>query len=309
MWKLWLFPEQASEFAKHVDYLTGGLLALGTFFTLAIVVALIVLMTRYRKGNDVDRHLDSPDHPLLEITWTVVPTIIALGVFVWGTLLFFEFKQIPEDALEIQVIGKQWMWKVQHANGRREVNEVHVPAGQPIKLTMISQDVLHSFFLPEFRVKQDVIPGRYTQMWFEAMPEKAGNEYHLFCAEYCGTDHSRMIGKVVVMEPSDYQTWLTQGNLASSPASAGEQLFTQLGCFACHNDNSKSRGPDLAGKFGTEETLDDGSKVAIDEAYIQESMLYPAAKKVKGYEPIMPAFAGQLNQEEIANIIAYIKSL
>lgn len=310
MEQLRIIPVAASEFAWQNDYLIWALTLLSVFF-FALVLSLVVFFAiRYRKGAAVNRNLKSPDNTLLELTWTIIPTFLALAVFCWSAFLFFDFKRIPEGAMEIQIIGKQWMWKAQHPNGRREVNTLHVPKGQPIKLIMTSQDVIHSFFIPAFRAKMDVLPGRYTQMWFE--PNRVGR-YRLYCAEYCGTEHALMGGWVYVMEPEDYERWLTEGNVrtaaAATPQAAGEQLFAAKGCVTCHAEGSGARGPNLAGAFGSIQTMQDGTQVKVDEDYIRESILYPQAKIVQGYAPLMPTFKNQLREEEIMNLISYIKSL
>jgi cytochrome c oxidase subunit 2 len=231
--------------------------------------------------------------------------MLVMVMFVWGADLFLEQSIPPQAAEEIYVVGKQWMWKIQHSNGRREINELHVPVGRAIKLTVASQDVIHSFYVPAFRIKQDVIPGQYRTMWFEATRP---GEYHLFCAEYCGTDHSGMIGRVVVMEDLDYQTWLG-GYTEETPVQAGEKLFTQFDCANCHESGRLRRGPVLGGLFGREVPLQDGRMVLFDETYIRESILDPRAKIARGFPPIMPTFRGQLTEEQIIAIIAYIKSL
>jgi cytochrome c oxidase subunit 2 len=227
-------------------------------------------------------------------------------LFVWGAMVFFHAQRPPRGAIEIYAVGKQWMWKFQHMDGQREINELHVPIGQPVKLTMISQDVIHSFFVPAFRVKQDVLPGRYTTVWFQAT--RTGR-YHLFCAEYCGTQHSGMIGSVVVMEPAQYQAWLSGGGGEGSLAQSGEKLFQDLACNTCHRSDSGARGPDLAGIFGSQVTLQAGQKLVADEAYIRESILNPQAKLVMGFQPIMPTFQGQVSEEGLMSLVAYIKSL
>ena len=231
--------------------------------------------------------------------------ILVTVMFLWGADLFLEQSIPPQGAEEVYVVGKQWMWKVQHSNGRREINELHVPVGRAVKLTVASQDVIHSFFIPAFRVKQDVVPGQYRTMWFQAT--KPG-QYHLFCAEYCGTDHSKMIGRVVVMQDLDYQTWLG-GYTAESPVQAGEKLFTQFDCVNCHESGRRQRCPTLGGLYGTQVPLVSGGTVLFDEAYIRESILDPRAKVAAGYEPVMPTYRNQVTEEQMLALIAYIKSL
>ena len=235
----------------------------------------------------------------------VIPTIAGLFFFVWGALLYNDYLNTPPGALEIDVVAKQWMWKIQHPNGNREVNELHVPVGRPVNLTMSSHDVLHSFYVPEFRLKQDVIPGRFTKLWFEAT--KPG-VYYLFCAEYCGTEHSKMGGKVYVMEPEEYSEWLA-GGPKKSPVEAGEFLFEQFGCITCHSGKTGARGPNLVGVFGSEVPLANGETVLADENYIAESILNPTTKIVEGYTPLMPNFSNQISQDDIGYLIAYIKSI
>lgn len=303
-----VLPEQASAFAAQVDYLIWVLTGLSVFFTVLVVGLVVFLSIRYRKGTKVDRYLESPDHTGLELTWTIIPTIMALAVFVWAAWLFGIYAQVPEGAMEINVVGKQWMWHIQHPNGRREVNQLHVPMGRPVKLTMTSQDVIHSFFLPSLRTKMDVLPGRYTTQWFNAT--KPG-VYRLFCAEYCGTEHSRMVGTIVIQTPEEYEKWLTTGNVDSAgpPESQGEKLFAKLGCVTCHMSGDLTRAPRLHGIFGKDVQLQSGETVQVNEEYLQESILVPTAKLVTGYSPLMPTYKNQVSQDDIQSLIAYIKSL
>jgi cytochrome c oxidase subunit II len=320
--KLPLFPEQASTLAPSVDLFYFFLIGVSLFFGLLIATLLIVFAVRFRRrpGDGVPQpiHGSTP----LELLWSVIPFTIAMVIFTWGAVLFFRMARPPDDAHEVFVVGKQWMWKVQHLEGRREINELHVPIGQAVKLTMTSEDVIHSFYVPAFRMKADVLPGRYSTAWFEAT--KVG-EYHLFCAEYCGTEHSGMIGRVVVMEPADYQAWLSQtgpsGMAATSggpvtapaavvsPVAAGEALFNQKACATCHQPQGGALGPSLVGLYGHTVKLQDGSEVVADEAYLRESILDPTAKMVAGFQPVMPTFQGQLDEEQVLQLIQYIKSL
>jgi cytochrome c oxidase subunit 2 len=242
----------------------------------------------------------------LEIVWSVIPFGLTMIMFTWGAEIFFRESRPPADALPIYVVGKQWMWKLQHMEGRREINELHIPLGRAVKLTMTSEDVIHSFFVPAFRVKQDVVPGRYSTIWFK--PTKAG-KYHLFCAEFCGTNHSRMIGWVYVMEPQDYQAWLSGGSATGSLAENGQKLFQSLACANCHKPDGAGRCPILTGVFGSNVKLAGGGTVKAGEAYIRESILQPQAKVVAGYEPIMPTFQGLVTEEEVLQLVEYIKSL
>jgi cytochrome c oxidase subunit II len=299
-----LFPEQASTLAPQVDYLYGFLIAVTTFFTALIVVFVVGFAIKYRRRPG--REAEQTETVMgLELLWTAIPTILVLVIFIWGAALFLAETVPPKGAQDIFVVGRQWMWKVQHPNGRREINELHVPVGRAVKLTLASQDVVHSFYIPAFRVKQDAVPGQYRTMWFEA--SKPG-EYHLFCAEYCGTNHSRMIGRIVVMEDIDYQKWLG-GSTDQTPAEEGRDLFVQFDCVSCHGTGSRQRCPPLGSLYGKQEQLDNGQSVLVDDAYVRESILDPKAKIVRGFEPVMPSFRGQVTEEQILALIAYVKSL
>lgn len=300
-----VFPVQASEVAAHVDIFYLSMVALSAFFSVAIPLAIIILCVKYRRrpGNDKARRVETSK--ALELTWTIIPFFIVLGMFFWGAQLFFmQFNRDP-NALEILVTGKKWMWKFQHKNGRREIQDLHLPVGTPITLKMASEDVLHSMFVPAFRVKQDVMPGRYTYLNFKAT--RAG-VYHLFCNQYCGTSHSQMIGKVIAMEPGDYQKWLG-GYTGDPPEKVGEALFSSLACNTCHAGDSGARGPVLNGIVGSKVALQGGSVVDVDDTYLRESILNPQAKIVAGYQPIMPSFQGVVSQDQVNALIAYIKSL
>lgn len=300
-----IIPEQASTYAQKVDWIYYALTAISGLATIGIFLALGVLAAKFRKRDGDERHSHPLEAPALEITWTVVPTIVFLGAFAWGAVLYSDYLNAPEGALEIDVVAKQWMWKIQHPNGMREVNDLHIPVGRPIQLTLTSQDVLHSYYVPAFRVKQDVIPGRFTKLWFE--PTKVG-EYHIFCAEYCGTEHSLMGGTVYVMEPDKYAEWLA-GGPKKSPVEAGLFLFEQRGCITCHSGQSGARGPNLAGVFGSTVRIQGGAEVLVDEEYLRESIMEPTRKIVDGFTPLMPSFKNQLTDEDVMNLVAYIKSL
>ena len=299
-----LWPEQASSFAGKVDALYLFLIAVSGFFTLLIFVLIVYFALKYRRRPGRLAVLVRTSHKL-ELTWTIIPLLLTLVMFSWGAGLFVHMKRAPDDAMQVDVIGKQWMWKIQHPNGKREINELHIPLGRPIKLMMTSQDVIHSFFIPAFRVKQDVVPGRYATQWFR--PTKTG-EFHLFCAEYCGDQHSGMVGKVIVMEPANYQSWLAGTPLEQSPVVAGEKLFVQYACITCHGQ----RGPGLLDVYNTRRTVVENGReqqVVADENYIRESILNPSTKIVRGFQPLMPTYAGQLSEEQVMDLIAYIKSL
>ncbi len=300
-----IFPASASTFATKVDPLFYFLTILSVIVTIGVFVALGVLGIKFRRNPDKPRDSHSLHAPMLEIIWTVIPFFVFIGVFVWGAKLFAEYVRAPEGALEIDVIAKQWMWKVQHKEGVREVNDLHIPVNQPIKLNLTSQDVLHDYYLPAMRVKQDVIPSRFTYLWFEAT--KTGT-YPIFCAEYCGTEHSLMKGHVTVLTPEGYAEWLA-GGPKKSPVEAGEFLFTQRGCVTCHSGMKDARGPNLTGIYGTTGKMVGGEEVLIDDNYLTESILYSSKRIVEGYTPLMPAFANQLTMDDVSNLIAYIKSL
>ena len=299
-------PEQASAGAGNIDLLFFALVGVTLFFIVGIFGLIVFFAVRYRHENKVDRVIRRTDYIKLELTWIIIPTLLSIGIFVWSAWLYFEGKTPPSDAMEIYVTGKQWMWKIQHPKGNREINELHVPVGVPVKLIMTSQDVIHSFFVPAFRIKADVLPGRFTTTWFR--PTKVGT-YHLFCAEYCGTEHSGMIGEVVVMEPPAYQAWLAAGGAAPTMAANGKELFSQLGCATCHRTDTQGRGPNLVGMFGRPVQLADGRSVIADENYIRESILNPQAKVTAGFQPIMPTFQGQVTEESLGALVSYLKSL
>lgn len=301
-----LFPEQASTFAPDVDHLLYFLLAVSVFFTVGIFTAIFYFAVRYRRRSEQELPHVIHGGMALEVLWSVIPFGLTMIMFTWGAAIFFRESRPPDDALPIYAVGKQWMWKLQHMEGQREINELHVPLGRSVKLIMTSEDVIHSFFVPAFRTKQDVVPGRYSTTWFK--PTKAG-KYHLFCAEFCGTNHSRMIGWVYVMEPQEYQLWLSGGTSEGSLAENGNKLFQSLACANCHKTDGNGRCPILTGLFGKTVQLAGGGTVKADEAYIRESILHPQAKVVAGYEPIMPTFQGQVTEEQVLQLVEYIKSL
>jgi len=301
-----LFPEQASTMAARVDALFYFLVAVSVFFSTLIFVLIIVFAIKYRRRSENERPQAIPGNLRLEVLWTTIPLALTMVMFVWGAKVYFDISYPPIDALEISVVAKQWMWKAQHPEGQSEINELHVPAQRPVKLVMTSQDVIHDFFVPAFRVKKDVLPGRYTTVWFEAT--RPGS-YRLFCAQYCGTQHAGMVGRIVVMEPSEFQAWLSGGAAGVSMAGAGETLFQRLGCAACHLPNGTGRGPSLVGLIGKKVRLQGGGSVTADEGYIRESILHPQAKLVAGYPPVMSTFKGLISEDGIMQILAYLKSL
>jgi cytochrome c oxidase subunit II len=301
-----LFPDQASTMAGEVDALYFFLVAVTLFFSLLIASLIVYFAIRYRRRSEVELPEPITGSTKLETLWTVIPFIIVMIIFGWGAKIFFTLSRSPSDAMPIYVTGKQWMWKLQHLEGQREINELHVPVGRAVRLIMSSEDVIHSFYVPAFRVKADVLPGRYTHLWFKATQP---GEYHLFCAEYCGTKHSGMIGKVVVMEPADFQAWLSGGLRAESMTAGGQRLFQSLACHTCHKPDGTGRGPVLAGIYGKPVTLQTGQTAIADDNYLRESILNPSAKVVAGYQPVMPAFQGLINEDGLSQILAYIKSL
>ncbi|MFL6209270.1 MAG: cytochrome c oxidase subunit II [Pyrinomonadaceae bacterium] len=299
-------PEQASTIAGHVDALYLYLIIITLFFSMLVVVLIFYFAVRYRRRSPDELPRPVEGSLVLETLWTVTPLLIAMTIFVWGASLYFALYRPPRDAIEIFVVGKQWMWKFQHTEGLREINELHVPVGAKVKLTMTTEDVIHAFAVPAFRVRADVVPGRYTYLWFQAT--KTGR-FHLFCTEYCGTNHSGMNGWVVVQDPTEYQAWLS-GGASESPAAQGEKLFQSLGCASCHKLDAQGRGPILTGVFGKPQKLDNGQEVVADEAYIRESILDPQNKRVLGFGTVlMPSFRGQVTEEQILDLIAYIRSL
>jgi cytochrome c oxidase subunit II len=300
-----LWPVRASTTAGSVDALYIFLVTLSGVMCVGIFTMIAVFAIRYRRraGNRAEPIEGSN---ALELTWTFIPFGIFLCIFIWGTYIYFQERTPPRDSTEVYTVAKQWMWKFQHIEGQREINELHVPVGRNVRMIMTSQDVIHSFYVPAFRIKQDVLPGRYTTAWFHAT--KPGT-YHLFCAEYCGTMHSGMIGDIVVMEPAQYQTWLSGGAAAGSLAETGQGLFASLGCATCHRLDTQGRGPNLTGVFGKPVLLEDGRTVTADENYVRESILSPAAKVVSGFKPIMPVFQGLVSEEQLNALVAYVKSL
>jgi cytochrome c oxidase subunit 2 len=292
--------------AESIDHLYFYLLLVSAVFSILIFTLVIVFAVKYRRRPERLHATPTGQNVPLEIAWMAIPLGLCMVMFFWGARLYTALYRPPSDALDVYVVAKQWMWKLQHAEGASEINELHVPVGRPIRLTMTSQDVIHSFFVPAFRVKQDVLPNRYTTLWFQATRP---GEYHLFCAEYCGTKHSGMTGRVVVMGEHEYQAWLSGGISQGSLAGGGHRLFLSLGCITCHTGRSDARCPRLEGLFGTEVKLKDGSVVVADEAYIRESILDPRAKIVSGFEPVMPAFRGRLSEEDLIQLVAYVKSL
>jgi cytochrome c oxidase subunit 2 len=299
-------PEAASSIAEGVDRLYFFLTGVTLFFTALIFIVIFYFMVKYRRRSDDEQPPETGENLPLELTWTVVPTLLTAVIFVWSSSLYFRNSRPPTASTEIFVIGKQWMWHLQHPEGVREINELHVPVNVPIKLTMTSEDVIHDFYIPAFRVKKDAVPGRYTSLWFQAT--KTG-VYHLFCAQYCGADHAEMVGWVYVMNQPDYAAWLSGGARNESMAQTGERLFNQLGCITCHVADGTGRGPSLAGLYGKPEKLRSGEMRPVDEALIRQAIVNPNSILLPNYPPIMPTFQGQVNEEQVLQLIAYVKSL
>ncbi|MCC6860851.1 MAG: cytochrome c oxidase subunit II [Bryobacterales bacterium] len=301
-----LFPQAASTTANSVDALYFFLVAVAAFFSILIFGLIFFFAIRHRRRVAREVPQEVRGGLTLEIIWTVIPFGLVMVMFAWGASVYLEVARPPDNALQAYVVGKQWMWKTQHMEGQREINELHVPVGRPVKLTMTSEDVIHSFYVPDFRVKWDVLPGKYTTVWFH--PTRTG-KFRLFCAEYCGTKHSGMIGWIHVMEPAAYESWLSGGGASGSLASSGEKLFQDLACGNCHRVDQPGRCPDLTGLFGKPVRLADGRSVVADEAYIRESIVNPGAKITAGFQPIMPTFQGLVTEEGMLQLIEYIKSL
>jgi cytochrome c oxidase subunit 2 len=299
-----LRPE-ASNFAAPIDRMFDGMLVLCGAVSLGVFVVMFWFCIKYRRGSDANREGRDSQKLGLEIAWTLIPFVLFVGIFAWSIDLWTKLRTPPAEAMPIYVVAKQWMWKVQHANGRREIDSLHVPLGVPIRLIMTSEDVIHSFYIPDFRVKQDVVPGRYTALWFTAT--RLGR-FPLFCSEYCGTDHAAMTGTVIVVSPDDYRQWL-KASTALAPATQGRQLFVQLGCSGCHDPQSGIRVPDLRGLYQSRVKLVDGATVIADDRYLHDAILLPASHPVAGYAPIMPVYQSRIDEEDVLALIAYIKSL
>ena len=298
-----LIPVEASTIARGIDHLYYFLTAVDLFFTALIFLTIFYFAIRYRRRPGNEKAPKTKTLMALELTWTIIPAMICAFIFTWSASLFIKNSRPPRASSEIFVVGKQWMWKIQHPGGRSEIDELHVPVNEPIKLTMTSEDVIHDFFVPAFRVKKDVLPGRYTSIWFIAT--KVG-KFHLFCGQYCGTNHSKMRGWVYVMKPDDYERWLSGGEKTQTMAEAGAKLYEQYACITCHGTG---KGPPFVDLYGSKVRLSTGQTVVADEAYLRESILFPTAQIVAGYKPIMPTFKGQLTEDQVLDLIAYIKSL
>lgn len=296
----------ASSISGEYEWFFWVMVIVCAIVAIGIAAVLIYSAVRYHRKRDDQMGSQRRYNIPAEVAWTVLPFLAFMGMFVYGAKLYFDIEVPPDDAIPVYVVAKQWMWKLQYLNGQREINELHVPVGRPVKLTMTSQDVIHSFFVPAFRIKQDVIPGRYTSIWFEATRP---GKFHLFCAEYCGTKHSGMIGWVYAMEQREYQTWLEQGGAEGSLAAEGEKLFHQYACANCHHFDNQGRCPNLRNLYGTKVQIDTGDWLTVDDTYIRNKLMNPREQVPNGFAPIMPTFQGQLSEEQIIALIAFIRSI
>ena len=300
-----LFPREASTIAPYTDALYFFLLAITVVGVALVGILVIGFSIRYRKErNPVATHVEGST--LLEATWTIIPLALFLIIFVWGALLYFRIYTPPVNSMNVYVVGKQWMWKAEHPGGQHEINALHVPVGRPVQLTMISQDVFHSFSIPDFRVKREVIPGRYSTVWFQATDP---GTYHLFCTQYCGTLHAGMIGQITALSPEDYEKWTRESTSGMSLAQNGERLFNSLGCNACHAGNAAGRGPNLAGVYGSKLQEANGTQVLVNDAYLRDTILNPSQHVTAGYAPIMPTYQGQVSEDGLIDLVEYIKNL
>jgi cytochrome c oxidase subunit II len=301
-----IFPKEASTTAVRTDHVYFFMLAFSAFIMALVFLPMLYFLFKYRRGKKADRTGPNLPETKIEVTWTLIPVVIVTGMFAWSAQVYFYEEVPPSNALQINVVGKQWMWKIQHQEGNREINALHVPVNRPVELTMASEDVIHSFFVPAFRVKQDVVPGRFTTEWFQ--PTRIG-AYRFYCSEYCGAGHSRMKGTLYVMSPAAYQAWLARGRPQSTLAQSGGKLFRELGCSGCHEGNSAIHAPPLEGLYGKLVPLTDGTFVRADDKYIRDSILLPASQVVAGYKSLMPTYQGRINEAQLFEIIAYLKSI
>lgn len=301
-----VFPREASTIAALTDHLYYFLIGLSGVVIAVVFGPMVVFLFKYRRGRKAYRKPLQVSTTKIEITWTVIPTLISLGLFAWGAKVYFDEEVPPPNALQINVVAKQWMWKIQHQEGNREINALHIPVNRPVKLTMGSEDVIHSFYVPAFRTKQDVVPGRFTTEWFQ--PDRVG-VYNFYCSEYCGAGHADMRGKIYVMKPADYEKWLKRTQPKDTLAQAGEKLFHEYGCSGCHVNSTAVHAPPLEGVYGHMVPLSDGSFVRADDKYIRDSILLPKSQVVAGYKPVMPTYKGRLTEDELFQVLAYIKSI
>jgi cytochrome c oxidase subunit 2 len=301
-----LWPAEASASAAETDYLIWSFTLLTLLLVVPIFIGITFFAVRYRDGRAVNRSFSEDRDRLLELGWMIIPFVLTLIFFAWGAVMFIGHKIAPANATEIQAIGRQWMWKFQHPGGQAEINDLHVPVNEPILINMISQDVIHSLYIPALRIQMETLPGRYTQLWFKA--DRPG-AYRLLCTEFCGTDHSTMVGMLYVMTPADYGNWLTHAGSANSLATAGERLFSALGCSGCHTAGSQVRAPSLIGLYGQPVPQQDGGSKIADDTYLRDKILNPDSNLVAGYKQVMPSFKGIVHEDDMIRLIAYIKRL
>lgn len=302
---LGLWPQSASASAVEVDHIILAFTVVTLLLTVPIFVAISYFALRYRAGRVVNRVTSENRSVLIEMSWMIIPFVLTLIFFVWAAKLFDEHKHPPAGALQINAIGRQWMWKFQHPTGQAEINDLHVPMGEPVLIRMISQDVIHGLYVPALRIQMETLPGRYTEFWFKA--DKPGT-YHLLCAEYCGTDHSVMGGYITIMSPSDYEDWLAHSGSNQSLASAGHALFTNYGCGGCHGPASTERAPALAGLYNTPVAPESGATQVADDGFLRDKILTPEKTPLQGFRHTMPSFKGVMPEDDLLRIVAYIKS-
>lgn len=305
--ELSLWPTAASAYAVEVDWVIFAFTAVILLLTVPIFTTLVSFAFRYHYSNqNIDRSNPVERNAKLELTWIVIPFVVTMGFFVWAGVLFYRLNQVPDGALQVNAVGRQWMWKFQHPGGQSEINDLHVPVRQPVRITMISEDVIHALYVPALRIKVDVLPGRYRDLWFEA---DTPGTYRLLCTEFCGTDHSHMGGYIYIMEPAEYEAWLDRSTTDLSLAAAGKNLFRSYGCTGCHGAQSAQRAPTLNNLYGHVVPLEGGHTLIADERYIRDSIVLPKSEVVAGYKPIMPSYAGQIPEEDLLKLVAYVKRL
>jgi cytochrome c oxidase subunit II len=299
-------PTAASTISNRVDAIFNFELALSVAITIGVCFTILFFCVKYRHGVKADRANPPTQNRVAEAIWIITPIVLSLGTAVWGARVYYDMYKAPPGSIRINVVAKQWMWKLQHPEGQREINELHIPVGRPVQLILTSQDVIHSFFVPAFRIKQDVLPGRTTTTWFQAT--KAGS-YHLLCSQFCGMDHSHMTGTVYAMEPADYENWLNRTQGQPTMAAEGAKLYQRLGCSGCHGASNTVRAPSLDGIYGKPVPLEGRRIVIADDRYLHDSILLPKQEVAAGYKPVMPSFKGQIGEDEVLELVAYIRSL
>ena len=300
-----LWPAAASASAAETDQLIWLFTALTLVLVVPIFIGITIFAVRYREGNQVNRKYREDRDRTLEIGWMLIPFVLTLIFFAWGAKMFIVHKNPPPNAMRIEAVGRQWMWKFQHPGGQAEINDLHIPTGEPIMINMISQDVIHSLYIPALRIQMETLPGRYTQFWFNA--DRPGI-YRILCSEFCGTDHSTMVGLLTIMTPADYANWLTQAGSSISLEASGQRLYAQLGCSGCHEGANTARAPTLAGLAGSTVPLEKGGSVIADDAFIRSKILDPDRDKIAGYRQVMPTYKGVIKEDEMNQLVAFIRS-